>query len=192
MNPMALMVVGCSAPYEEALSRRLIDRGLLGSISGDGPNVVLVHCISEQNWARLESEIESGSIVIAVLPEPILEEYVHALALGASGVVPFNTSSLITAAVIEAATHGEVLLPRHAAHSISVLAQRLTPKTDLSADDAELLKAISAGHTIVEIARQSYFSERTVRRHLQSLYMKLGVRNRAEAISAATRMGMID
>lgn len=158
----------------------------------DGPDVVLVHCDSDDRWANLSSEIEAGNIAVAVLSAPLLADYVQAFAFGAAGVVPLDTTSLITATVVEAASHGEVLLPSQAVKGMALLAQRTKPPTDLHPAEADLLRAIASGTTIMELARRQFFSERTVRRHLQSLYLKLGVRNRAEAIALASRTGLLD
>ena len=83
------------------------------------------------------------------------------------------------------------MLPRQAAQSIAALAQRDEPNSTLNQRDTDLLRAVANGTTIVTIASQLHYSERTVRRHLQSLYLKLGVGSRSEAVAAATRLGLI-
>ena len=42
-----------------------------------------------------------------------------------------------------------------------------------------------------EIAEQLFLSPHTVKEHTSSLYRKLGVRNRAEAVQKAQRIGLI-
>ncbi len=42
------------------------------------------------------------------------------------------------------------------------------------------------------VADRLHDSERNVRRHLQKLYLRLGVSNRAEAITAVVRLGLVD
>lgn len=190
MDHIIIRMIGCPAPYKEAITQRLAERGFGQDETCGSQDVVLVHCDSEKRWRRLESEVERHSVAIAVLPSPDLTDYVRALAVGAAGVVPTDTSSLITATVIEAAAHGEVVLPRQAAHSVGLLAQRLKPNTELTPDETDLIRALASGKTVVELAQQQYFSERTMRRHLQSLYLKLNARNRAEAITAAAKMGI--
>ncbi len=185
-------MVGCSAPYREAIEQRVSERGRSRMTSDLEAEVKLIQCDSDRNWDLLAGESARGCIVVAVLPSPLMEDYVRALVAGAAGVVPLDTSSTITAAVIEAATHGEVVLPRQAAQNLALLAQRTKPPTNLSIRETDLLRAVATGTTIADVAREQYFSERTVRRHLQSLYLKLGVRNRTEAIAAATRMGIVD
>lgn len=189
---VTVSMVGLSAPYREAVEQRLVERGLPQLTTNEAQEVVMIQCDSSERWELLKTECARRCVVIAVLPEPILDDYVSALAAGAGGVVSGETSSTITVDVIEAALHGEVVLPRHAAQCVALLAQRLKVPSQLDCAEAELLKAVAAGITIVDLAQERFFSERTVRRHLQSLYLKLGVRNRSEAIAAAVRMGLVD
>ncbi|MFT6393365.1 MAG: DNA-binding NarL/FixJ family response regulator [Ilumatobacter sp.] len=98
--------------------------------------------------------------------------------------------SAITADVVKAAVHGEVLLPRQAAQNIAVLAKREQPRSDLNDAETALLRAVASGRTIVDLARDLNYSERTVRRHLENTYIKLGVQNRSAAIAAAARLGL--
>lgn len=185
-------MVGSPAPYREAVEARLADLGLL-TTGNDKRVLVMIQCDCEEHWERLAREGEDpNSVAVAVLPSLVLDSYVRALCSGASGVVYIDTPSLITAEAVQAAVNGEVLLPRQAAQSLAMLARRLRPTTELDEAETLLLRSVASGRTIVDLAHETFFSERTVRRHLQSLYLKLGVRNRAEAIAAATRMGVLD
>jgi len=186
---------GLAAPYVESIVSRLTSRELLA----DDPNAVgvrsvhLVLCAHDERWDELAtSAADLGSVTVAVLPALEIEGYTKALSLGVDGVVYVDTSSLITADVIVAAVQGEVLLPSQAAHSIARLAHREKPANSLDERDRQLLRSLSAGATIATVADQLHYSERTVRRHLQNLYLRLGVSNRAEAITAAVRLGLLD
>jgi len=53
----------------------------------------------------------------------------------------------------------------------------------LSLREREILLDISTGATTVEIARKRHNSEATIKSHLSSIYRKLEVRNRVEAIA---------
>ncbi len=53
----------------------------------------------------------------------------------------------------------------------------------LSAREAEVMDLIAAGRSNGEIARELYLSEKTVKNHVNRIYAKLGVPNRATAIS---------
>ena len=50
---------------------------------------------------------------------------------------------------------------------------------------------MAAGATNPEIARRLSLSPHTVKEHTSALYRKLGVRNRAEAVQRAQRLGLI-
>ena len=53
------------------------------------------------------------------------------------------------------------------------------------------LKLIASGATNREIAGRLYLSPHTIKEHTSSLYRKLSVRNRAEAVQKAQRLGLI-
>lgn len=162
-------------------------------IDENAVDVVLVQCDSPDRWGQLaEAVAGEESVVIAVLSELATNDFVSAFARGVSGAVYLDMPSAVTADVIIAALQGESLLPSQLVVNMALLAKRIELPTDLTATEMELLRAVAAGRTIVDLARERFFSERTVRRHLQGLYLKLGVQNRAEAIAAATRMGVID
>ncbi|MXZ52494.1 MAG: response regulator transcription factor [Acidimicrobiaceae bacterium] len=69
------------------------------------------------------------------------------------------------------------------------LAQRLAAQSATS-DEADaftpvernLITALAQGQTIAEIVEQVHYSDRTIRRRLQGLYLKLNVHSRGEAI----------
>lgn len=189
-----MQLLGGPAPYREAIANRLVDRGFTTSDAANGASgrrVVIIYCEDEERWTELtELAVEPDNVVIAVLPSLLLDDYIRALVAGVAGVIHIDTPTLAMADLIERSLEGEVLLPRQAAQSMAALASRERPPTDL--DDAEtmLLRAVAAGRTIVGLAEELHYSERTVRRHLQSLYIKLGVTNRAGAIAYAARQGL--
>jgi DNA-binding NarL/FixJ family response regulator len=60
----------------------------------------------------------------------------------------------------------------------------------LTAREREVLTLIATGETNGEIAGRLFLSPHTVKEHTSSLYKKLGVRNRAEAVQRAERLGL--
>lgn len=186
--------VGCAAPWSEAVSSRLGDRQVLAAADdGEARDLVVVLCDDATRWDTLAAASSDGDVVtVAVLPELAIDGYTRALSLGAAGVVYVDTASSITADVIVAASQGEVLLPSQAAHAMARAAHRERPSTDLDATDLQLLRALSDGTTVVGMASRLHYIERTVRRYLQNLYLRMGVRNRAEAIAVAGKLGLLD
>jgi two-component system, NarL family, response regulator LiaR len=91
---------------------------------------------------------------------------------------------------IEAAARGEqVVLTQRSHHSQLDEALRW-PGRDigLTERESELLALLPSGVTNRELGGLLFVSENTVKTHLRSLYSKLGVRNRAQAVSAAGRV----
>jgi DNA-binding CsgD family transcriptional regulator len=62
----------------------------------------------------------------------------------------------------------------------------------LTSREADVLVLVSHGLTAPEIAEQLVVSQGTVRTHLENIYGKLGVGDRAAAVATALRHGLID
>jgi two-component system response regulator DesR len=61
----------------------------------------------------------------------------------------------------------------------------------LSDREREVVRLIASGATNREIAARLYLSPHTVKEYTSSVYRKLGVRNRAEAVKRAQRIGLL-
>jgi two-component system response regulator DesR len=74
---------------------------------------------------------------------------------------------------------------------MTVFAPRSEPApANLSPREREVLALIARGATNKEIADDLFLSPHTVKDHTSSLYRKLEVRNRAEAVQRAERLGL--
>ncbi len=66
------------------------------------------------------------------------------------------------------------------------------PSVDpLTARELEVLRLVASGASNPEIARSLYLSERTVKGHISSIFLKLDVRDRAAAIIRAYDAGIV-
>ncbi len=65
----------------------------------------------------------------------------------------------------------------------------LSRMEDLTARERDLLELIARGLTNGEIAQRLALSEKTVRNHITSIFSKLQVPNRSQAIVLAREMG---
>lgn len=66
------------------------------------------------------------------------------------------------------------------------------PAAPLSDRERGVLALVASGATNREIAARLFLSPHTVKEHTSALYRKLKVRNRAEAVQRAQRMGLLD
>jgi DNA-binding NarL/FixJ family response regulator len=104
-----------------------------------------------------------------------------ARAAGASGFVSKDWGAAdVVRAVRMVALGQEVFAPAPDGEEVS-----------LSPREREVVTHISQGSTNAEIARALYLSPHTVKEHTSAIYRKLGVRNRAEAVKAAQRLGLL-
>jgi DNA-binding NarL/FixJ family response regulator len=94
---------------------------------------------------------------------------------------------------VRAAAHGEtVLSPSVAALLLArVRPQRPVRTATLSAREREVLALIAQGRTNRETAAALFITEATVKTHLLHIYAKLEVPDRAAAVSAAHRRGLL-
>lgn len=80
---------------------------------------------------------------------------------------------------------------RMVAKGMTIFAPRAEQSTALLSErEREVLVLIASGATNAEIATELYLSPHTVKEHTSSLYRKLEVRNRAEAVQRAERLGI--
>lgn len=61
----------------------------------------------------------------------------------------------------------------------------------LTKREQEVLQLFANGKSTVEVSRALTISQKTVKNHLTSIYQKLNVRDRTEAVLLAVRMGLI-
>jgi DNA-binding NarL/FixJ family response regulator len=61
----------------------------------------------------------------------------------------------------------------------------------LSYEEIKVLRLIADGATNEEIALETHWSERTIKREIEEIMSKLGARNRAQAAAEAIRRGLI-
>jgi DNA-binding NarL/FixJ family response regulator len=65
------------------------------------------------------------------------------------------------------------------------------PPDNLTAREVEVLRLIAAGRSNGQIAKELYVSEATVKTHINHLFAKTGVRDRAQAVRYAYRTGLV-
>ncbi len=151
----------------------------------------------EMSGLRALREIKRQAPEIQVVMLTISDDdndLLAAIQAGARGYLLKNLNSKAFFEGLEALKRGEVAMAgKTMARLFEKLAEVKTsvPATYLTERETELLKLVAAGLPNREIAQQLFISENTVKYHLKSVLQKLGVKNRAEAVSCAIQKGII-
>jgi LuxR family maltose regulon positive regulatory protein len=77
------------------------------------------------------------------------------------------------------------------AQAMIALSRALALAEPLSARERELLHLLAAGLSTPEIATQLFLTTGTVRNHLKSIYRKLAVHSRLQAVERARALGLV-
>lgn len=121
--------------------------------------------------------------VAVVSGDPSAALAAQALAEGASAWVPKSSEARVFASALRVVLDGGSYVPAGLlAASRQSGAQGLTPR------QIDVLEQLVRGHSNKEIARALGMAEPTVKAHLVTVFRVLGVRNRAEAVSAGLKL----
>src|SRR4030095_14298312 len=132
-----------------------------------------------------------------LVTEAVPLEAVQAFDSGLQGVLPASASDREIRIAVEAAAEGMLLLHpdvvEHAAPSstFSFHNSRSSFEQQLSPRESEVLNLLAAGLGNKEIAWQLKISEHTVKFHVTSIFNKLNVSSRAEAVTVEVHKGLI-
>jgi len=124
---------------------------------------------------------------------------IRGLQVGASGYLLKDTDRATLFRAIRAAARREMVIQpevmarilSHAAHGVSSPAHNTRRETDLTERELEVLESLVRGERNKEIAIRLGVTERTVRAHLSTIYMKLNVDSRAQAVAVAIERGLV-
>jgi two-component system, NarL family, nitrate/nitrite response regulator NarL len=117
-----------------------------------------------------------------------------ALETGASGFVPKEARREQIVDAVLACARGENVLPTDLASGL-VSEIRLRAVDDapaLTERESQILRLIAKGKSLPDIAGELFLGVTTVKTHVQHLYEKLGVSDRAAAVAEAMRRGLIE
>jgi DNA-binding NarL/FixJ family response regulator len=172
------------------ISQHEFDVMLIDLNLGDGSGFEL---IEHMKTVRPMAE----ALVISAMEDE--EHAMHAFALGATGYFVKNSwFGNFPQAVLQVVNGGASITPSLARRLLHRLthSQESTPRPveacdKLSDREKEILKMVASGYTSSEIAQTLRISCQTVNAHIKNIYRKLHVRNRAQAVSYATRRGLL-
>jgi DNA-binding NarL/FixJ family response regulator len=124
---------------------------------------------------RVRSEVPVARLVVIARDDGSAFAARQALNAGAEAFVPAGEVDQALAAALDAVMAGLVCVPR--------AARRLIAKPTFSHREKEVLELLVTGLTNRQIAARLYLAESTVKSHLATVFAKLGVRSRKDAVA---------
>jgi two-component system nitrate/nitrite response regulator NarL len=142
--------------------------------------------------AVVRDGLETRVLLISAFTESAI--VYRALETGAAGFIPKEARKRQIIDAVLACARGENVLPPELASGL-VSEIRLRAANDapvLTKRESEILRLIASGRSVPQIARELYLGVTTVKTHVQHLYEKLAVSDRAAAVAEAMRRGLIE
>jgi len=144
--------------------------------------------------------LQSTDAAVVILTTFDTDANVHeALAAGASGFLLKDAPAGRLVTAIRAAATGDAVLAGSVARRVAgELTRRTTSPVppenvaSLTERERDVLRLMADGCSNAEIAGRLYIGEGTVKTHVARILMKLGVRDRLQAVVLAYRSGLVD
>lgn len=193
--PVPAVVLETASAYRRGLIPALVDAGFdVGSpAAAAGRRLVLAPLRAPGDCAALEAiAADPDAVVVALIPSADGDAFAHALGHGAEGAVPWDADPERIAAVALAAVDGLTSVPTEAARALARRGpdfHRDRPLLDPT--EVAWIVDLSRGASVVGLADRYGYSERAMFRRLGEVYARLGAANRAEALVAAERLGLL-
>ncbi len=166
------------------------------------PDVVLMDIrMDELDGVQATREIRARfpEVHVIALTNYDDDEYVFdCLRYGASGYLLKDVSPEDLVKAIKSAVQDESQVDPSVLNKVLTQFRQLPEDGSNHADDKlsprekEVLKALTEGLSNKEIAQQLYIAEKTVKAHFSSIYRKLNVSTRSQAIVGAVKSGLVD
>lgn len=184
-----------SIPDIEVIATAADGRELLEVLEGVTPDVILVDIeMPKLSGIGALRKMEGSPLAIVVTMHTDEDQRRKAAAAGAVGFLSKSAPLPDLAAAIRAAADGQKILDEQ--ETPSILDRYRQPVLDegaaaLTARERELLKLLASGVSGTEdLADRLFISQKTVKNHLASIYEKLAITDRAQAVVEAIRLGI--
>jgi two-component system, NarL family, nitrate/nitrite response regulator NarL len=185
-------------PELELVAQASDGRGALEAINAEEPDVALV----ERDLQGLSGEQILNAVdregldtrVLLIAAAPAAGGVYHAIANGAAGYLTKDAGAREICDAITAVARGRTILAPELQAGIAgeIRLRAVDERPFMSPREQEVLELIAQGMTAPEIGRSIHLSTATVKTHLQHIYDKLGVSERAAAVAEAMRRGLLE
>jgi DNA-binding NarL/FixJ family response regulator len=150
--------------------------------------------LPDGNGIKLAAQVRARNRTIGIVVLTMYggdDQVFAAMDAGASGFVGKDAP---VEDVVAAARHAAATPRAFSARDLAGAVQRRTKGPvgpQLSPREREVLELLVDGLSIVQIAPKLYIAETTAKTHVSHIYGKLGATNRAQAVMAAVRWGLV-
>jgi DNA-binding NarL/FixJ family response regulator len=184
-----ITVVGSAGDGDEAVAQ----------VAAHDPDVVLMdlrmpRCDGVQATVRIRAEHPRTQVVVLTTYADDAD-VLAALRAGALGYLTKDADRAQIAQAVRTAALGQAVLDPTARQTLLAAASGEAAPADefpdgLSAREVDVLRLVAAGMSNQEIAKHLFVTEATVKSHINRLFAKAGVRDRAQAVRYAYRHGL--
>ncbi|GLZ06350.1 DNA-binding response regulator [Actinomadura sp. NBRC 104412] len=144
--------------------------------AGDGPKVIILTTFDLDEYAFAAIKAGAAGFLLKDAGPRQLVEAIRSVHSGDAVVAPSTTRRL---------------LDRFAVHLPDTEARASGALESLTAREGEVLRLVARGLSNAEIAERLYVSEATVKTHMGRILMKLGLRDRVQAVVFAYETGLV-
>ncbi|MFF5337371.1 response regulator [Streptomyces sp. NPDC013181] len=187
-------VVGSAKDGEEAVAQ----------VAEHAPDVVLMdlrmpRCDGVEATRRIRERFPGTQVVVLTTFEDD-DSLFPALRAGARGYLTKDAGGDEIVRAVEAVLSGEVglsptvqrrLLEQVTADPLQAVGGAPEPPDGMTPREAEVLSLIAEGMSNADIARTLHISQATVKSHINNLFAKAGLRDRAQAVRYAYMRGLV-
>ena len=206
MNDLRLLVVADDPLARAGLAAVLAEQPgcvVVGQVPGDGDALDMVEAESADLVIWDLGWDPSGSLdtlpelpgtmppVVALLPDAV--HAAEAWSAGVRGLMMRDADTAGLVAALPAVAHGQVVIAPELAEAIMPARGRspVPPSAELTPREMQVLQVLAEGVPNKAIASRLEISEHTVKFHVNAIMGKLGAQSRTEAVTIATRLGLI-
>jgi len=158
--------------------------------AGLDPDLIVIDWDQDQAVELIDFASESP-LVLVLASDPQPPWMTEALRAGVRGILPRDVSIAEVAAGIQAAAAGLVVLHPQSVEGAAMRPAPSRQTESLSPREIEVLRLMAEGMSNKTIAWRLSISEHTVKFHVNSIFSKLGVGTRTEAVMIGVRQGLI-
>lgn len=161
------------------------------------PDIVILDWEISENYTEAVKglcETFPGVYIVVLTRQHASGDFLKALAAGAIGYLSVNLSPQDFVQSLHMLAKGSLVIAKEKIEGEGEYLTLEKPPTmveNLSGRETEVLALVGKGKTNREIAEEMIISEHTVKVHLRTILNKLDLRNRQQAASYATKIGLV-